>query len=79
MEHVSVEKIIEFVSLDRLSESDLAMTREVNTHLCDCADCRRRVRAAQALYDALLTECKTRESARQRLGRELGETLERGI
>ncbi len=77
MEHVSVEKIIEFVSLDRLSESDLAMTREVNTHLCDCADCRHRVRAAQTLYDALLAECKTRELAQKRLSRSLGQTLER--
>lgn len=77
MEHVNVEKIIEFVSLNSLSESELAMTREVNTHLCDCADCRRRVRAAQVLYDALLTECKTRESAKKRLSRELGEMLER--
>ncbi|MBQ9133435.1 MAG: hypothetical protein IJX64_02765 [Clostridia bacterium] len=79
MEHVSVEKIIEFVSVDRLSESDLALTREVNAHLCDCADCRRRVRAAQTVYDALLAECKTREAAKKRLSRELDETLERKI
>lgn len=76
MEHVSVEKIIEFVSLDQLSESGLALTREVNMHLCACADCRCRVRAAQTLYDALLAECATREIAKGRLCRSFGEVQE---
>ncbi len=76
MEHLSVEQIIEFISMDTLAAGDLALSREVNTHLTECGECRRMVRAAQAVYDALLAECKSRELARERLDRRLQEELE---
>lgn len=77
MEHINVETIIEFVSMDGLSAENIELSRTVNAHLRICSECRDRVCAVHMLYDALLAECRSRECARRRLYAEMDKTMER--
>lgn len=53
MIHLSVDEIIEFVSFNELSGEMLAMAGRVNEHISICADCLKKVKAFQAVYDEL--------------------------
>ena len=53
MKHLMVEKIIEFVSAETFNDSFVKLASEVTTHIRDCDECRRKVRAFQDVYDEL--------------------------
>ncbi len=53
MIHLSVDEIIEFVSFNELSDETLAMAGRVNEHISKCADCLKKVKAFQTVYDEL--------------------------
>lgn len=53
MKHLTVDEIIDFVSFDRIDSETLAMAASVNSHIRNCNDCMRKVRAFQLVYDEL--------------------------
>lgn len=77
MEHLNIEQIIEFVSMDANDREMIEASRAVNTHLAACAECRDKVRAVQALYDALLRECRSGAVAKAELTRTMHRQMER--
>ncbi|MBQ4556449.1 MAG: hypothetical protein IJA60_02225 [Clostridia bacterium] len=75
MEHLNFENVIEFVSFDKLNDESIKKSAEVNAHLAECEACRKIVRAAQLLYDEMLSECRDREIAKEKLAETLGEQM----
>ena len=51
MGHLTVDKIIRFVSLKQLNPQALALATVVNGHIRKCARCRKLVNAFQLIYD----------------------------
>lgn len=51
MDHLTVDQIIEFVSMDELNERTAALSVSVNGHIRRCGQCRRTVRAFQMIHD----------------------------
>lgn len=51
MRHLTVDEIIDFVSMDRINAETLQLASTVNTHIGKCEKCLRKVRAFQLLYD----------------------------
>ena len=49
--HLTVEQIIEFVSINELNEENIKKMTDVNTHVYRCEECAEKVRAFQAIYD----------------------------
>lgn len=54
MKHLTVDEIIDFVSIVRIDADSLALASKVNTHIKNCSECLRKVRAFQVIYDELL-------------------------
>ncbi len=50
MEHLMIEEIVKFVTLKKV---DAALCGKVNAHMCECTECRRKVRETRKLYEAL--------------------------
>ncbi len=55
MEHPSLEKIIRFISFDELNEENLSLASEINLHMIECADCRKKIQSIQNTLQSLLT------------------------
>lgn len=53
MKHVTVDEMIEFVSLDTLDAKSLALASNVTTHIRNCPHCRGTVRAFQVICDEM--------------------------
>ena len=53
MTHLTVEEIIEFVSIDKLSEETIALSTKVNEHIRSCPTCLEKVSSFQMVYDEL--------------------------
>ncbi len=51
MKHLTVDEMIDFVSLSRLDAESLALASKVNAHLADCGECRKKITAFQTVYD----------------------------
>lgn len=51
MTHLTVEEIIDFVSFDKLTEENIALSKKVNEHICSCKDCFDKVSAFQSVYE----------------------------
>ena len=47
MEHLSMEKIMKFISFEELSVENMRLASEVNLHMIECPYCRKRVRSIQ--------------------------------
>lgn len=62
MNHINVDDVIEFVSIDKLDNDTIALAQKVNSHLLICPECRERVTAFQTVYDALLKIEKTKNA-----------------
>lgn len=59
MEHLSTDKIIAFLEIDKLDEESINLTKEVNTHLVRCEQCRKLVMALENInqaFDSLTSE-----------------------
>lgn len=50
-EHLNIEDIIKFVSIDDLSEESVKLTVKVNGHIRNCDKCLKLVTAVQVIYD----------------------------
>ncbi len=51
MGHLTVDRIIRFVSMKQLNRESLALAGAVNGHIRKCAQCRKLVNAFQLIYD----------------------------
>lgn len=51
MKHLTVDEVIQFVSLTELNSRAIQLSTAVNSHIRRCADCMRLVRAFQMTYD----------------------------
>ena len=52
MDHLSVEEIIDFVSISELDGASLELASRVNSHILKCPECLRKVEAFGELYEA---------------------------
>lgn len=51
MEHLTVNEIIDFVSINELNEKSINLAAKVNAHILKCDDCLEKVKAFQLLND----------------------------
>ena len=51
MDHLTIDEIIDFVSLDRLNRESVELSAAVNGHIRRCKKCLKLVRAFQMIYD----------------------------
>ena len=51
MEHLSIDKIIAFVSLTELNSEAINLSADVNSHIRECKKCLELVRSFQMIYD----------------------------
>ena len=58
MTHLTVDEIIEFVSLNKLNREALKLSATVNGHIRKCEKCLNRVNAFQMIYDEF-SRCNT--------------------
>jgi len=65
MDHLKTEEIIDFVSFDKLNDATIKLASRVNTHICRCDECLRRVRAFQTVYDEFVRMGKLKELSRE--------------
>ena len=60
MNHLSVEKIIRFISFTEMNESNMILSSEVNSHMVKCAACRKKVLSITETVDQLTGKKKLR-------------------
>lgn len=53
MDHLTLDDVIEFVSLTEINEESMQLISAVNTHIATCGECRALVRSFQMVYDEL--------------------------
>lgn len=53
MDHLTLDDVIEFVSLTEINEESMQRISAVNTHIAACDECRVLVRSFQTVYDEL--------------------------
>ena len=51
MRHLTIDEIIDFVSMVQINDETLKLASTVNVHIGKCEKCLRKVRAFQLLYD----------------------------
>lgn len=56
MKHLTDEEIISFISADKMNTETLELINMVNTHICQCNDCLRKVKAYSIVNDGLERE-----------------------
>lgn len=54
MNHLTLDEIIDFVSLTEINEESMQLIGKVNTHLAQCRECRELVRSYQLVYDEVI-------------------------
>ena len=57
MKHLSVDKIIDFVSCTGLDDDEITLVKEVNEHIRRCPRCLKLVQAFQIVYDEFESLC----------------------
>ncbi len=55
MEHLSLDKIIRFISFDEINDENLRLASEVNLHMIECSRCRNKVLSIQNTLEHLLS------------------------
>lgn len=61
MKHLTVDEIINFVSLTELNDEALVLCAYVNEHIRKCKRCREIVRAFQMIYDEFTKNAACRD------------------
>lgn len=56
MKHLTVDEMIDFVSLRELNREAIELSTVINGHIRTCRTCRERVRAFQVIFDELSRE-----------------------
>lgn len=51
MTHLTVDEIIDFVSMEKINSESLELASKVNTHIKSCSECFETVKAFQLIYD----------------------------
>ena len=64
MKHLTVDEIIDFVSISTIETAALEKAAMVTTHIRDCGMCMRRVRAFQLVYDTCIRRGTVKEFGR---------------
>ena len=59
MKHLTIDEIIDFVSINKVDKDSLILAKKVNAHLMKCSVCREKIVAFQAVYDELVRIGKT--------------------
>ena len=54
MNHLTLDEIIDFVSLIELNKESMQLISTVNSHIAECDECRELVRSYQLVYDGLV-------------------------
>ena len=65
MEHLTVDEIIDFISLTELNNEAIVLSSAVNGHIRKCKDCLKLVKSFQIIYDEFSARNNTRENIRQ--------------
>ena len=55
MNHLTLDVIIDFVSLTEINEESIEWMGMVNAHIAQCRECRELVRSYQLIYDETLS------------------------
>ena len=64
MNHLTLDEIIDFVSLTEINEESIQLMGKVNAHIAQCRECRELVRSYQLVYDEVLSAaCRSECSA----------------
>lgn len=82
MEHLTVDEMIEFVSLTELNDEAKKTLSRVNGHICRCGECLKKVRAFQMIYDeftSLNTDIGFREYLLENMGDGDGDGIGEGL
>lgn len=61
MKHLTVDEMIDFVSINNLNDGSLNLASAVNAHILRCEVCRRKVEAFQMVYDELVRMGKQKD------------------
>lgn len=56
MNHLTLDEIIDFVSLTEINEESIQLMGKVNAHIAQCRECRELVRSYQLIYDEVFSE-----------------------
>ncbi|MBQ7088270.1 MAG: hypothetical protein IJN04_01330 [Clostridia bacterium] len=54
MNHLTLDDVIDFVSLTEINDESIKRIAEVNSHIAVCRECRELVRSFQLVYDELV-------------------------
>ena len=54
MNHLTLDEIIDFVSLTEINEETIQLMGKVNAHMAECRECRELVRSYQLVYDEVM-------------------------
>ena len=64
MNHLTLDEIIDFVSLTEINEESIQLMGKVNAHMAQCRECRALVRSYQLVYDEVFSAaCRGEHSA----------------
>ena len=67
MEHLTIEDIIQFVTISVIDENSIRLASRVNAHILQCDLCRKRVYAFQTVYDEFARMEKPKGSNESRM------------
>lgn len=56
MKHITIDEILDFVSIERMDAKSLELASKITTHIRECDDCLQKVRAFQNVYEGIKTE-----------------------
>ena len=79
MTHLTVDDIMEFVSLTELNSESLKLAATVNGHIRNCKECRELVNAYQTIHDEFLrlNSCRNFKSYMEQETQEEETTLQK--
>lgn len=60
MKHLTVDEMIDFVSINKLDDESLKLASVVSAHILQCDICRKKVEAFQIVYDELIKMTKNK-------------------
>lgn len=51
--HLTTDEILNFITMESITQDSIAFAAKVNSHIMQCEDCRKKVEAFQMLNDGL--------------------------
>ncbi len=59
MKHLTMDKIIKFISFTEMNESNMKLAAEVNLHMIECPECRKKISDIHTTLEKLLNYSHT--------------------